>query len=295
MFDRTKVVSKPVIPGIAAVVCALVLGCDSKPATNGSGTTVNTNVSLKPSVVNNNPTTSQPRGEANNLLDLISKGTAKPEQFTERFLSLIAPPTSQAEKTAGYSATDLSIWLSRFEKAKFVVNEENTFAKTIALHGRVELPSGKSAFTVHVTQGAKGYQISWLHRSDRMASEVKLPSGDTSIEVFEISRCFLDLTFGGDRLQAQQLMSNSFKEREGGAPTAADMAVGRTYDFGFLNQKMASWGRGVTGYSITLVTIDATGKQATAAIKLYQEGGNSDATIQLEKPAESWLVSNFKK
>jgi hypothetical protein len=275
--------------GLALVAATLIAltGCKDRPAagTGGSGAD-------RPDA-SGGPTARQ---AADAFLKDIGDGTVTPDRLTAEFRKQIAPPTTDEDKKAGYSASAATDWLARFKGANFIARDADAFGDTIVLRGRARAPGQAEAFTLRMVKGPNGYLCDWLHRSGIMGSEIKTPADPDLAAAQDVVRNFLDVLLGGDQRQAHALMTLDWKKRLA-PPPPAEARKGAEFDRGFLTQTIRSWRGEYVSYTLSKQELDANKDSATFTAELEAGGQKTPYTIQAIKDKASgwWLVAAFNK
>jgi len=271
---------------IAATFIALA-GCKDRPAagTNGSGT--------GPPDSSGGPTARQ---AADAFLKDLADGRVTPNQLTAQFRVDIAPPTSDEDKTAGFSESAARDWLARFKGANFIVRDADNFGDAIVLRGRAQVPGQAEAFTLRMVKGPSGYLCDWLHRSTIIGSEIKAPADPDLAAAQDTVRNFLDLLLGGDHRQLHALMPLDWKKKLA-PPPPAEARKGAEFDRGFLTQTTRSWKGEYVGYTLSKQELGPNKTTATFTAELEAGGQKTPYTVQAVKDPASgrWLVAGFDK
>jgi len=286
-------------PGPAArlaVVLAILIalaGCNNKP--KGSGTS--------------DPTTGVSAGQTpmeatDTFLKALDEGKVKPAQLTVNFKKQIAPPATDADKSIGYSDARAQEWLDGFRGTKFVVSDIAQFGGAVAVRGRAEAANRRDAFALRLvgasptSKDTATYVMDWLHRSERMGTEIKVTTDPDLAAAQDAMRNFLDVLLGGDLRQAHALMTPAWKKSIA-PPTPADARDGLDYSPGFLTQTTRAWKRDFAGY--TLPKTDFTperGRSGATFTAEFQAGGEKvPYTVRAvkDKATDWWLVEAFEK
>jgi hypothetical protein len=278
----------------AAALAALfaLIGCDDK--SKGPGGT-------------SDPTTGVAAGQTpmeatDTFLKALGEGKVKPAQLTVNFKKQIAPPATEAEKLIGYSDGRAQEWLDGFRDTKFVVSDTAQFGEAVAVRGRAEAANRREAFALRLvgtpSKDGATYHLDWLHRSERMGSEIKLTTDPDLAAAQDVVRNFLDVLLGGDLRQAHALMTSTWKKSIA-PPTPADARDGLDYSPGFLTQTTRAWKRDFTGYSLPKADFTPEqGRSAATFTAVFQTSGQSvPYTVRAVKDKATgwWLVEAFEK
>jgi hypothetical protein len=277
--------------GVAIAVTALALaGCDSRQS-RGTGA----GLAPPPGPVGGPAAAPSPRAAAESLLAAVADGKVAPEQMTPVFRAAVAPPQTDDDREAGYSAARLRQWLDGFAGAKFLFLEQSKVGPAVVERGRVESGSSKDAFTLRMVPAGAGYQIDWLHRSAHLGLIPTLADPDL-LAPHDTIRNFLDLLLGGDVRQAQALMALNWKKSLAPAPPA-EARKGAEYDAGFLAQAMRSWKGDAVAYSVSKSDINPAKDAATFTVELEAGGKKTPYTVQAVKDKATgwWLIAVFDK
>ena len=280
--------------GVAVLAWVAAAGCDGKRPSAGTASNSTTD-DLHQSLAR----ARTPRQVADDYLKDLSAGKVTPDRLTPAFRTRVAPSQTDADRAAGYSDADLRSYLARFEKANYVIGEEQSIGPAIVCRGRADSPDARRQFSIRLIQVADTdkFQADWLHLTERMGTGLKRPA-DTDLAAAEDAlRNFLDVLMGGDHRLAHALMTDDFKKSVSPLPPGAKPTDGRDYDPGFLTQATRAWIQDVVGYAFTKAELGADKRTATVAVELEAGGQRKPVAVRLAKDAATgwWLVSAFDK
>jgi hypothetical protein len=240
-----------------------------------------------------------PRQVAEEFLRELSAGKVAADRLTPAFRSQVAPPKTDADRAAGYSEADLRAYLARFEKASYVIGEEQGIGPAIMIRGRADATDVRRQFSVRLIQvGDAGMvQADWLHLTERMGTSLKLPPDPDLAAAEDALRNFLDVLMGGDHRLAHALMTTELKKAISPLPPGGKPKDGRDYDPGFLTQATRAWIRDVVGYTFTKADLAPDKKAATVTVELEAGGQTTPATVRMvkDRATDWWLVLAFDK
>jgi hypothetical protein len=267
-----------------------LMGCDNKPKPGNN--TSSTSAGLATSATAGRT----PRQVAEDFLKDLSAGKVTPARLAPGFKKLMTHPTTEQDKALGYSDNEAREFLTRFEKANFVIGEELAIGPFIVVRGRAELPESKVAFSLRLTQRGDEFLADWLHLSQTMATGIAPRSDPDLAGAQDAVRNFLDIVLGGDLRQAHALMSPAWKKSLA-PPTPADDRKGFDYDPGFLTQKTRSWKGDFVGYSLPKAELAADKGAATFTAELDAGASKTLYTVLTvkDKPSGQWLIESFSK
>ena len=268
--------------GVLGLTAILLNGC-SKTSNNTAAAIVTR--------ADATPATLTPREIAEPFLKSLGEGKVTLKQLTPTCLKQIAPPT-KADKE-GFNELDAIKFLARFENTRFIILEEIKINDAMTFRGRAETLDVKDAFTLRLIGTPDGLKVAWLHRSERMAMNIPYPSDATLAEAQDTLRTFLDLLIGDDPSQARELMAMTW--RQAAAPPPPTSA--RSYDEGFLTQKLKAWRGGALNYTIQKADLDANRETATFTVELEADGKKipHSAKVSKDKSSGQWIVEAFAK
>lgn len=274
--------------GLVAAVIVLV-GCNGKPKSSaGVPRTIGTTggaTGARPAKVEG-PTARQ---AAETVLKDLGAGKISPDRLTANFKKAIAPPGRDTDQFA-------QGWLEQFRGATYLIGEENQFGDSVAVRGLAKFPMKSMAFSFRLVQSPAGYQVDWLHRSERQGAEIKTPAGPELAAAQDAVRNFLDLLLGGDVRQVHPLMAPAWRKALS-PPGPQDQRQGYDYGPGFLDGKLRAWKSDFLAY--TLNTGDLGPNKGTATFTATMDSGGTKTayTVRAVKDPTSgdWLVSEFEK
>jgi hypothetical protein len=260
---------------------ALAAGCDNKPKGTVGGSNA-ADTTAAPATASGQ--TARQFAEA--FLKDLGDGKSKSDQMTRSFRIKIPGDGKPESNELDY--------LLQFKGATFVIPEEAKLGSAVTFHGRAKLTDKSASISLRVVPAANGYQVDWLHISDRQGSEVKTPADAELAAAQDIARNFLDLMLGGDLRLDRGLMTLEWKKKLAPAPPA-EAKKGVEYDTGFLTQTMRAWKRDFLGY--TLSTGDLDSNHATATFVATMDAGSSKTPFVIklikDKATGEWLVNDF--
>jgi hypothetical protein len=276
----------------AALIALLLFSCGCNKKPNGNSSPVSSSTSN--GAASSGPTS---REAAEAFLQSLKDGKATPEQLTVAFRASIAPPKIDGDKKAGYSASEARDWLTRFQGTNFVVGEEANLGDGIVLRGRAESPNRREAFSLRMVKNGSNFKVDWLHRSERMGTDIKSPADADLLGAQDAVRNFLDVLLGGDLRLAHALMSSAWKKSLAPA-TPGDVRDGFDYSPGFLTQTTRSWKIGeYLGYKLPKAELAADKFAATFTAELDAGATKTPYTVLTvkDKTSGQWLIESFSK
>lgn len=296
-------------------LCALIaglsfmVGCSSDPKPTGDKDTKQTsNTSTesegKGKVAPKPEQTSQEFAKA--FLDSLGGGKAKTEDLSLSFKKLLAPPTFEEEKKAGFSDTNVKKWLDA--KGKGNGDAGATFIGTsflptpndkgLSIRGEVSGLPKVERFALRVDKTSTGtWEVTWFHRTTTTSTVPAEGAASELLQARDVAMNFIDSLTGGDTIIAEALMKTSLKESIGGAATASDKAKGLTYDENFLRTKLKGY-RDFASYAVTKQQMQPGDNIATFSGELKGAGDKKqNFNIKLTKDAAGvdWQIEEFKE
>lgn len=275
---------------IGLLAIFMLAGCDSNSRATIGGATSGS----KDSAVAGGRT---PRQVVEDYLRDLGAGKVPPGRLTAGFKKLITRPTTDDEKKVGYSDEQARAFVTRFEKANWIVADVAEFGPFIVAHGRAELPGSKSAFAIRLTQRGDDFHADWIQLTERTGVPGSYPTDPDLAGAQDVVRNMLDLLIDRQVRTAQALMLPDWRKSISPLPSDVKPKDGVDYEPGFLDQTLRAWTGGAVSYTISDAKLSASKDGATFVVELEIDGKKVPHSVKVKKDANSghWLVEAFDK
>lgn len=277
---------------LALAVCLSVLvGCNNKKPVKPT-TAPNKEEGKSDSVA----PTSTAKQAANELFKQLADGTVKASQLTANFKKNLTKGFTDEDKRAGYSEGDVHSFLRGFEKATFEDVKEEKLGTAFGFRGRLKTQTDVKAFALRLVKSGNGYEIDWLHKSDRQCSLPEVPSDGELALAYDSARNFVDTLLGGDLTQTHALMDATWR-KDLAPPFEPDLKRGLSFDPGYLTTRMRPWKGDFIGYSLTQPQLLPNKEEATFIAQMEALGTKVPYLVKASKNKNTseWVITAFAK
>jgi hypothetical protein len=183
----------------------------------------------------------------------------------------------------------------RFDQSKWVVGEFAQFGPYLVARGRAEMPKGKSAFSLRLTQRGDEFIADWIQISDHFGISSPYPTDPDLALAQDVVRNFLELLIGGDMRQAHGLMLPAWRKTISPLPPNYKSKEDLDYEPAFLTRTLRALASGATTFKLSNAKLSQARDEAAFAVELEAEGKKIPHTVRAKRVAESseWFVAGF--